>query len=400
MNSLFAALQKIAEAGIKGVTTYLNVPILIILVPTFLFGGAITVFSPREKILRYFGPKAKKRIAYPLASFLGLLLAVCSCGIIPLFAGIYRAGAGIGPSTTLLFSGPAINLLAIVYTGNVLGPGLAAVRGTAAILMSIYIGLVMEALYRREEKPAPAGMPVGGIETLPSSPGAPTSGNTFALSGQSGSLRVWPIFVLFFLFLFCMLTIAGTVSHRYFPESRCSCVELAPWVDSLPLLVRLAAAIILLGAALAISRAKLGGERIRMWLLETLTLTRMVVPFVLMGSFLAGLIREFVPHRLVYGWASDNSLATCLFASVLGAFSYFATLTEVPIVESLIQLYMSKGAALALLLAGPAVSLPSMIAIARVIGVKKAVSYIALVVLLTALVSCVVANFEAYVFQP
>ncbi len=400
MNSIFDALEKVAGAGIEGVTTYLGVPILIILVPTFLFGGAITVFSPREKILQYFGPNAKKRIAYPLASFLGLILAVCSCGIIPLFAGIYRAGAGIGPSTTLLFAGPAINLLAIVYTANVLGAGLGVVRGAAAILMSIYIGLVMEALFRREEKAAAAPTPAGGAEASAMSPGAAPSAAAFPLARPSSKMKVWPIFVLFILFLFSMLTVAGTVSRRYFPESRCSCAQLTPWVDSLPLLARLAAALLFLGAALAVVRAKSGGERTKMWLLETLTLVRMVVPFVLVGAFLAGLIREFVPQRFVYSSFSDNSLGTCLLASVVGAFSYFATLTEVPIVGSLMQLYMSKGAALALLLAGPAVSLPSMIAIARVIGVKKAFSYIALVVVLTALVSCVVANFDAYVFQP
>ncbi len=371
MNPFFATLKRLADAGVKGVSTYLNVPILIILVPTFLLGAAIIVFSPKEKMLRYFGPNAKKHIAYPLASLVGLLLAVCSCGIIPLFAGIYRSGAGIGPSTTLLFAGPAINLLAIVYTGNVLGLRMTLTRGVAALAMSIYIGLVMAALYRSEEK-APAAAPP---ETM-----------------QERKPKVAPIFALLVLVLFSVLAVASTISRLYYPNSRCSCVHLDPWVEWLPFGVRIAAAALFAAAAVVLIQVKFGAEKIGMWLLETVLLIRMVIPFLLVGAFAAGVIMGFLPQGLVYDYLGDNSLLACLLASAVGAFSYFATLTEVPIVESLVQLYMSKGAALALLLAGPAVSLPSMIAIARVIGLKKMLSYVTLVIVLTALISCIVAS--------
>jgi len=326
-------VESLLLIGLDTLKEYLALHVLMCLVPAFFLAGAIASLFSKESVLRYFGADAPKYLSYSVASVSGVLLAVCSCTVLPLFAGIYKRGAGIGPASAFLFSAPAINLLAIVYTAKIIGFDIGAARAVAAVSMSIVTGLVMAMVFRSEDE---------------------AKGRMVSAAGESeiNPLHQTAIFVL----LLAILVLGGIISTWMWRG-----IVIGP----LTLLTVYA------------SRTWFDDEQIHDWLYETWDLTKKIFPLLLVGVFFAGIIVELVPSDLVVRFVGGNSIQSNLIASVAAALMYFATLTEVPIIDSLMKLGMGAGPVLAMLLAGPALSLPNMIVISRVMGVRKASVYIA-----------------------
>ncbi|MEA3323574.1 MAG: permease [Euryarchaeota archaeon] len=341
-------IETLLLAGIETLEEYLALHVLMCLVPAFFLAGAIASLFSKESVLRYFGADAPKYLSYSVASVSGVLLAVCSCTVLPLFAGIYRRGAGIGPASTFLFSAPAINLLAIVYTAQILGFGIGAARAIAAVGISIVIGLMMAAIFRSEDQAKVRSM-------------AAAAGSEINPTHQT------TIFVL----LLTILVLGGVIETWLWRGL---------FIGPLVLLT------------VYVSRKWFDDEQIHDWLYETWDLTKKIFPLLLVGVFFAGIIVELIPSDLVVRFVGGNSVRSNLIAAVAAAMMYFATLTEVPIIDSLTRLGMGPGPVLAMLLAGPALSLPNMIVINRVMGARKASVYITLTVILATTAGFVAGN--------
>ena len=324
--------------GIHALEDYLSAHVLACLVPAFFIAGGIAAYISKGSVLKYFGAQAKKHVSYGVASVSGTVLAVCSCTVIPLFAGIYRQGAGLGPATTFLFSGPAINLLAIVYTARLLGLELGVARAVAAVVFSIVLGLAMAFIYRKEE-----------LERA--------SSNMHIPDQEGKTTRQ----LLIYFGIMVGVLIVGS----------------AGYIDQG---IRLGLLAVLLAGLAVVLNRWFNREEIKLWMSETYDLFKMIIPLILIGVFIAGAIRVVVPETLVTTYLGGNSLEANLIASLFGAVMYFATLTEVPIIKALMELGMGQGPALALLLAGPALSFPNMLAIRKVLGTEKTVVYLILVV--------------------
>ena len=336
---------------------YAREHVLFCLVPAFFIAGAIACFISQAAIMKYFGPGAKKVLAYGVASVSGTILAVCSCTVLPLFAGIHRRGAGLGPAIAFLYSGPAINVLAIILTARVLGWQLGLARAIAAIIFSIIIGLIMAGIYRKEEseKQATADSVMDVDDARP--------------LGQT---------VLYFLTMVLILVFAAWGKPAE-PVGFWDAVYRIKWPLAISLL-----AILTLMLWRWFTKEELGE-----WVESTWDFTKQIIPLLFAGVLAAGMLmgrpgsdNGLIPARYVAGLVGGNSIWANLFASIAGAFMYFATLTEVPILEGLIGNGMGQGPALALLLAGPALSLPNMIVIRSVIGTQKTVVYSVLVVIM------------------
>ena len=328
-------LTLVIRGGIGAFLDYLSAHVLTCLVPAFFIAGAIAVFVSQASVIKYFGAQAKKALSYGVASVSGTILAVCSCTVLPLFSGIYQRGAGIGPATAFLYSGPAINVLAIVYSAKLLGFDLGAGRAFGAIVFSIIIGLIMAVLFRKEEEEKVA--------------------QTLALGIPEGGKKGY-VFLIHFASLVSILVFAS--------QKR--------WI-----LTGVSFFILFIALRLWYDR-----DEIKEWFSATWGFVKLITPWLLLGVFVAGMIRTLIPETWIQHWLGGNSIRSNLIASVFGALMYFATLTEVPIIKAFLDMGMGRGPALALLLAGPALSLPSMIVIIRVLGVKKGFTYIALVVIM------------------
>jgi hypothetical protein len=309
---------------------------LLCLVPAFFLAGAIASLFSKESVLKYFGADTPKYISYSVAAVSGCLLAVCSCTVLPLFAGIFKRGAGIGPATTFLFSAPAINILAIVYTAKILGYDIGAARAVAAILLSVVIGLTMALMFEKKNELKK------GIKTFNSEEHSHT--------------------VYLFLLLLAILVV---------PEIFRSWTYIA--LIEIPLIA----------ATVYLSFKWYTAEERKSWMEETWFLVRMIAPLLIVGVFFAGIIVELLPAEIVVRYVGGDNLLSYFIASVAAALMYFSTLTEVPIINALELLGMARGPALAMLLAGPALSLPNMIVISRIMGVKRGLSYISLVVIVS-----------------
>lgn len=333
--------------------------VLLCLVPAFFIAGAISVFVSQAAVMRYLGADASRWVAYPVAAVSGTILAVCSCTVLPLFSGIHRRGAGLGPATAFLYSGPAINVLAIVLTARVLGFELGLARAAGAIGFSVVIGLLMHFMFRADERERAAAAP--------------------AATHPPAARRLWQDGIYF----------AGLVGVLVFANwgrpigsadgGLWAAVFAAKWVLAGIFLAALAAAI-----ALWFSR-----DELRTWVDATWGFAAQMLPLLFGGVLVAGFLlgrpghEGVIPSAWVARLVGGNSLFANFFAALAGAFMYFATLTEVPIVQGLLGSGMGRGPALALLLAGPALSLPSMLVIRSVLGTRKTVVYVALVVVLS-----------------
>jgi len=382
--------------------------VLLSLVPAFFIAGGVAAFISGRAVMKYLGPKANKLPAYGVASVSGSILAVCSCTVLPMFAGIYRMGAGIGPATTFLYSGPAVNVLAIVLTAAVLGPALGVARAVGAVVFSIVIGLAMHLIFRKEDRARAPAAPV----TPQQAPTRPLWKNAVFFAtmvgilvgpnwARSGDVRA--------VFLCCpdglaeyeirgrlisqdaagatLIDSAGI--ERQIPAEQLR--EITPVSAGASGGAASAARWLVVGLLLIALSAMTAGwfnrsER-REWVRRTWGLAKQILPLLFIGVLLAGFLlgspgREgVVPSSWIESAVGGNSVRANFFASLAGAPMYFATLTEVPIVQGLIGAGMGKGPALALLLAGPALSLPNMLVIRSVLGTKRTLVYVVLVVM-------------------
>lgn len=336
---------------------YAREHVLFCLIPAFFIAGAIANFISQRQVIKYFGADAKKWIAYSVASVSGSILAVCSCTVLPLFAGIYKRGAGIGPATAFLYSGPAINILAIILTARVLGWPLGAARALGSILFALIIGLIMGLLFGQEEKKG----------KVPSR----------REEEEEGERREWQN-LLYFLVLVLILIFAAFAR----PE------EGGLWSFIYSIKWPMTAALLLI--LFFILYSWFHREEIRAWVDSTWEFAQQILPLLFAGVLVAGFLMGrpegqggLIPGEWVAYFVGGNSLLANLTASILGAFMYFATLTEIPILQGLIGLGMGEGPALALLLAGPALSLPNMLVIRSVLGTKKTLVFILLVVVMS-----------------
>lgn len=390
---------------------YAEEHVLLCLIPAFFIAGAIAVFVSQAAVMKYLGPAAPKGLAYGVASVSGTILAVCSCTVLPLFAGIYRMGAGLGPAIAFLYSGPAINVLAIILTARILGPELGIARGIGAVVFSVVIGLTMAFLFRKEE-----------LEKIK---------QTMVLPDDEVTRPLWQN-AIFFGVLVAILVFANWARPET-DEGAWAAIFAAKWWITGFFGALLAAILIgwmkmsrtrvLLVSAAGVLAAVLFGDQPLVpfailiiglswitstdkgegatWFGSSWDYAKKILPLLLLGVLIAGALLGRPGHEglIPSGWVAwavgGNSLAANFFAAFAGAFMYFATLTEVPIVQGLIGSGMGEGPALALLLAGPALSLPNMLVIHSVLGTKKTLAFIGLVIVMATLCGMVFGMWRA-----
>ncbi|MFH0939038.1 MAG: permease [Planctomycetota bacterium] len=377
---------------------YAQEHVLLCLVPAFFIAGAIAVFVNQASVMKYLGARANKTLAYSVASISGTILAVCSCTVLPLFAGIYRMGAGLGPACAFLYSGPAINVLAIILTARVLGLELGVARAVGAIAFSIIIGLAMHFIFRKEEMEK-ANTQANAPESEISRPlwqnavffavmiGVFVFANwskpeeTIGLWRAIHSIK-WIITSIFAVALGLILIF--WIKTPWFKVTLTAMLVaiLAAFFGHTPMIPFVAAVV---GLSWATSTTK--GESGE-WFNQSWSFAKQIMPLLLGGVLASGFLlgrpehEGLIPSEWVISAVGGNSLFANFFASFAGAFMYFATLTEVPILQGLISSGMGQGPALALLLAGPVLSLPSMLALCGIMGIKKTVVFVLLVIVM------------------
>ncbi len=356
-NSIFVELMilQAVASGLLNVAEYLSAHVLTCLVPAFLIAGAITVFVRKDSVLRLFGSDVPKYKSYSVASVSGTILAVCSCTILPLFAGIYRRGSGIGPASAFLYSGPAINLLAVVYTARVLGLDLGVARAFAAIVLSILIGVSMSMIFRKQSGPA----------------GGPRPRQRVVETSVDSGPSPLPLIAL----LVAVLVVGTWKMQAAFKMT----------------------GIFVIGA-IAVSHLARSYtmDLVADWLRESWELARKIFPVLVLGTFVVGFVSYYLPPETFRPYLGGNSLSACFLGSVIGAILYMPTLLEVPIIGTTFGYnsgFMGFGPALSLLLAGPAVSLPSMLVLCRILGVRKTGVYILLVVVFSTLAGYLIGSY-------
>ncbi len=400
-NAIMEALHMLKE--------YAQLHVILCLLPALFIAGAISVFISQAAVIKYLGARAKKVTAYAVASVSGAILAVCSCTILPLFSGIYKRGAGLGPATAFLYSGPAINVLAIILTARVLGVELGVARAVGAIVFSVIIGLIMAFIFRKEEQkknqqqlimPEPeVSRPIWqeiihfGIMVLIlifANWGKPSIdsglwaaiynakwiitailGITFGVVlNRIFGMKLWKIFIAAF---------AVILAHIIFKGNP---------------MITFVTGIIGLSYFTSTSDGEMGD-----WFSSTWGFAKQILPLLFLGVLIAGSFlgrpghEGLIPSRWIVTLVGGNSIWANFFASISGAFMYFATLTEVPILQGLIGSGMGKGPALALLLAGPALSLPNMLVIRSVMGTKKTLVFVSTVVIMATLSGIIFGTF-------
>ena len=378
---------------------YAREHVLLCLVPAFFIAGVISVFVSQAAVIKYLGTTAKKWLAYAVASVSGTILAVCSCTILPLFSGIYRRGAGLGPAIAFLYSGPAINILAIILTARILGAELGIARVVGAVLFSIVIGLIMHFIYRKEEH-AKEALQMAMPEPEEIRPFWQTALHFFILVAilvfvnwgrTEASEGLWHFIYANKWIITGILGIGLVFSLIYILKIKtvhvliasAPVIFLALMLPNTPVLA-FTAAFIGLSIVLTVNE----GEPSE-WMSASWSFAKQILPLLAVGVLIAGFLlggpengQGIIPNCWISGSVGGNSIFSNFFASIAGAFMYFATLTEVPILQGLIASGMGKGPALALLLAGPALSLPNMLVIRNVIGTQKTIVYVSLVVVM------------------
>lgn len=333
-------IMLVLQGGVQEILSYLSAHVVTCLVPAFFIAGAMAVLLTKGAVIKYFGAQAKKWVSYGVASVSGMLLAVCSCTVLPLFAGIYNLGAGLGPAVTFLYSGPAINILAIALTGAAIGWQMGIARGVGAVAFSIIIGIIMEILFRKDESSRITDTDVLAEERTEKS----------------------PVFLVIFFGVMVAILIVSTS-------------KLQPWI-------KIAIDIGLINSLAIMVYHYFNEGEFASWMEETWSLAKMVVPTLLIGVFVVGMVTAVLPPEWIARYVGANTITANFAASLVGALFYFSTLTEVPIVKGLMDLGMNQGPALALLLAGPAVSIPNLLVVNRIMGFKRTLVYFILVVVM------------------
>lgn len=382
---------------------YAQEHVVFCLIPAFFIAGVIAVFLNQAAVIKYFGANANKWLSYSVASISGAILAVCSCTILPLFSSIHKRGAGIGPAVAFLYSGPAINILAIILTARILGWELGLARIIGAVIFAVVIGLIMNFIYRKEEKVKsdeqmkvevpPESRPMWQTSLhffilvlilIVATWGEPAEGATSGFWYIIWSNK-WTITALLGVFLVYSLINILKIKWQWVALASIP-VIVSSWLTANPTIPFLLAI-----AGLSVITLLHGGEN-KEWTMSTWDFAKQILPLLALGVIVAGFLLGSthgdtnIPGIVPDGWVSSmvggNSLFSNLFASVIGAFMYFATLTEIPILQGLLASGMGKGPALALLLAGPSLSLPNMLVIRSVMGTQKTIVYALLVIVM------------------
>jgi uncharacterized membrane protein YraQ (UPF0718 family) len=334
-------------AGLYALKDYIALHVLTCLIPAFLLAGGIVTFVRRETIVGYLGAAARKLTSFGIASGGSFFVAACSCTVVPVSSGIYRGGAGIGAAFILLWVAPAANILALVYTGQILGAEMVIARLISALALSFAVGFVMAYAFYKEEK-----------------------NRVSQIKMSRGPLMSKKGLVLLLLLVAWLLAPNYIVTHGPYWQ------KVIVWAIGL----------IVVSAYVWRFIEK---DRIKAWLGETWWFIRIIFPLLLAGVFLVGIIGALLPPEWIETWLGGAGLRQSFLATMIGAVTYFATMTEAPFVDTLMNLGMGKGPALALLLTGPGISLPNWLAIARIFGVKKALVYVPTIIVLGTLVGWV-----------
>lgn len=395
----YERFSEVLLESLKLVKWYSREHVLLCLIPAFFIAGAVSVFISQSSVMKYLGTNSKKWIAYSVAAVSGTILAVCSCTVLPLFAGIYRMGAGLGPASAFLYSGPAINVLAIVMTARILGWQIGLARAICAIMFSFVIGIAMHFIFRKEELARKAVQ----SQALDDEEGRPLWQTIIYFSCMIGFLvfanwgkvegGIFQVIyeVKWYLASFCA-SFLGFSLVRWFGLKAWKLAVIALPTILLAFLfpanpmIAFCVALVIFSAFISVDKGENGD-----WFAATWTFTKQILPLLVIGVLLAGVLlggvedgglsnKGIIPNEWITSLVGGNSLWANLCASILGAFMYFATLTEVPIVNGLLKSGMGKGPALALLLAGPALSLPNMLVIRSIMGTKKTLVFVSLVV--------------------
>lgn len=332
---------ELLKGGVAALQDYILAHTLTCLVPAFFIAGAVYALFPKEKILRYLGPNSPKYISYPMSAVAGLCLAVCSCTVLPLFAGIRRSGAGLGPAIAFMYIAPATNILAIIYTGKLIGLDFALARIILSISFAFIIGASMSALFsERSNKNA----------------SDPPSDQAFALESKATSNWLWVFFVLWVAILLWGASSLITVT------------------------VKIIGLVVLLTALVLVARHTLSRDDVVRWMRETWFFVRTIAPLLLVGVFVAGMLRVVIPADFVGKYFGSSTVGATLAAVLFGVVMYFPTLVEVPMARMFLDLGMGKGPLLAYLLADPVISLPSILVVRKLIGTKGIFWYIGIII--------------------
>jgi len=425
------------QAGWMGLLDYLAAHVLLCLLPAFFIAGYLSGLLPQEIVTRYLGPKTPKWISYPASAIGGFLLAVCSCTILPLFAGIWKRGAGLGPAITFLFVGPAVNILAISYTGAAIGMEIALARIVLSIAFGIAIGLIMAAIFGGEQTATqnaalfeerttlrPALWALFGLLIAVLIAGtlqiAPLTGTLFSVSlplalpaGVQGALDALNL-TLQGAVLIVLLVIIAPVAWKGFNNvlnavsgwtwGALALVALtvliaAPASEAGSLVIhitgRFVVELLLIGAIGYVATRRLSADELARWLWETWRFVKQIFPLLLGGVFLAGMARAIIPEDWIRALAGQNTLLANLLAVLFGAFMYFPTLVEVPVARMFLDLGMHRGPLLAYLLADPELSLQSILVTGRILGRKKTAVYVSLVAVFSTLAGYLFGAFLA-----
>ncbi|MGL6225992.1 MAG: permease [Thermoguttaceae bacterium] len=427
-------VQRAILEAFKMLQWYARFHTLACVVPAMFIAGAIATFLSKEAVLKHLGPKANKVEAYSVASVSGTVLAVCSCSVLPMFAGIYRVGAGLGPAAAFLISGPAINVMAIFLTARVLGFQLGVTRTIVAILMSILIGILMAVIFRKSEEERTAA-----TLQLPDAPPSRrklwqtalfmtvmiaflvfsdwvnpgtrlmTLGDHAVAQFADGSEKIIPPGVTLNVSVIQETSGDMTVQMQNSVDGLDKGEKFTVMLSSIhstsanvPENYRWAADVhqyrwhlcgVLFVAIIAMTYLWVDREEFSEWMANTWDFSKKIVPLLFGGVFVTGFVATLIPAELVAKWVGGNSLSANVIASLLGSLWYFATLTEIPIIQALTTLGMGKGPALALLLAGPTLSLPSIIVIGRYLGFKKTAVFVILVVIFSTVFGMIFGMF-------
>ena len=332
-------IYAIVSSGFAAVYDYVLAHTLFCLVPAFFIAGAMAALIPKDLLLPYLGKDSPKHIAYPLSVASGLLLAVCSCTVLPLFAGIKKGGAGIGPAITFLYTAPATNIVAILYTGSLIGWDVAAARIFLSVLFAVSIGMIVSKMFHEDE--------------------AAQASDTFVRSSTSHDIRR---LVYLFSVLIGILLVGTRVS--------------VPWIKYVIVLL-------LIGMSAAIAKKFFSKEEIESWMREAWGFAKTIAPLLLVGVFVSGMVKVLLPQEFVTTYMGSNSLTALIIPVLFGVLVYFPTLVEVPMAKVFLDLGMGKGPLMAYLLADPVLSLPSILVVSKIMGTKRTVAYVCLIIVFT-----------------
>jgi uncharacterized membrane protein YraQ (UPF0718 family) len=359
-------------AGFQALQDYLSAHVLTCLVPAFFIAGAMSALLPKEKITKYLGKNVPKYKAYPLSVVAGLLLAVCSCTILPLFAGIKKKGAGIGPAIAFLYTAPATNILAIVYTGSVLGWELAASRIILSITFAILIGIIISSFFKEKDDLDKSSVP----ELIKEEEKFDDLGKTSLNDGVLRRLKKHYL-LIFFATLFAILIFgASKIGDE----------------------IKIIGLAMLISLVLVELKFYFKKDEIKCWLSETWMFTKKIFPLLLIGIFVAGILTALIPENFLANYVGTNTVFANLAAVLFGVFMYFPTLVEVPMAKTFLTLGMAKGPLLAYLLADPVISLPSILVVRKIMGTKRTLAY-AILITIFCTVSGLIYGFFVGVFQ-